>query len=402
MSEKEHTSPEEIKSTMERLSRYEEVKKNLLWQRRLLQLGVIVLAGFVIWALVRLCGYFYEVTGIIGYSILISYLLIGLVDWLHEKTKIKSRGFIVLIVYFLIALVITLFAVFVIPNLLEQIESLAVQLPIYFKKLQTLLVSYNLKILESDFPYTLDLSVISAELSKYLGNFGKSAINQFVAIAFNTINFAVSALATIVLSMYFLMDGPRIWNGLMRPLSAKYLKHADNLRHQLSRCLRGFFIGQIQLSSLSGVYLFIIYSVLGTRYALLLGIWQAMVEIIPVVGGFIGIGLGMLVLLFNQEPLFGFPLAKSLIAFGTYMFYTQIIKDNFLTPRIMGNAIGLHPVMVILVVLIGAKLGGVNGVVFALPVAGLLNVLLNYYLQYRSLEEEEHKRKESIIIKEKK
>ncbi|MDX1920040.1 MAG: AI-2E family transporter, partial [Candidatus Caenarcaniphilales bacterium] len=338
----------------------------------------------------------------IGYSILISYLLIGFVDWLQEKTKIKTRGLVVLMVYLIIILTVTLISIFIIPSLLEQIESLAAQLPNYFTKLQALLLSYNMKFTESDFPYTLDLSILSTELSKYLGNFGKTAVNQFVAIAFNTINFAVAALATIVLSMYFLIDGPKIWNGLMRPLSEKYLKHADILRDQLSRCLRGFFIGQIQLASLSGIYVFIVYSILGTRYALLLGIWQALIEIIPVVGGFIGIGLGMLVLVFNQEPLFGFPLAKSLIAFGVYMAYTQLVKDNVLTPRIMGDAIGLHPVVVILVVLIGAKLGGVNGVVFALPVAGLLNVLLNYYLQQRSLEEEEqkHHHKETVIITE--
>jgi predicted PurR-regulated permease PerM len=65
------------------------------------------------------------------------------------------------------------------------------------------------------------------------------------------------------------------------------------------------------------------------------------------------------------------------------MFYTQVIKDNLLTPRVMGDAIGLHPVMVILVVLIGAKLAGVSGVVFALPVAGLLNVIFDYYLEHR-------------------
>jgi predicted PurR-regulated permease PerM len=354
------------------------------WQKRFFQLGVLALTCLLTWAFIKFCAYFHEVVSVIGYSILIAYLLIGCVDWMHEKTNIRKRGTVVLLVYALIALAIGVISLFVVPPLLDQIESLAAQLPAYLAKLQTLALNYTLSSSnQTDFPYQFDFAAVSSELSKYLGNFGKSAITQFWAIAFNTINFAVSALVTVVLSIYFLIDGPKIWNGLLRPLSERHLAHAQILRNQLSLCLRGFFIGQVQLASLSGVFVFVLYSLMGSKYALLLGIFQALVEIIPVIGGFAGITVGMLVLSFSQYPLFGLPFAKPLLAFAVYMFYTQIIKDNFLTPRIMGNAIGLHPVVVILVVLFGAKLGGVNGVVFALPVAGLLNVLLNYYLQNR-------------------
>ncbi|MDJ0626377.1 MAG: AI-2E family transporter [Candidatus Caenarcaniphilales bacterium] len=364
----------------------------ILWQKRFFHIGFFILFGFTVWAITELCGYFNQVTSIIGYSILIAYLLIGAVDWIQNKTFIKKRGLVVLIVYLILFSGITLFSIYVIPTLIHQLESLASQVPIYFKKLQELLINYNLKIMESDFPYRLDLTLLSREISKFLGGVGPTALNQFVELAFNTINFAVAFLVTIVLSIYFLIDGPKIWNGLMRPLSSKYHEHSNKLRSDLSRCLRGYFIGQIQLSSLSGIYVFFMYLAMGSKYALLLGIWQAIVEIIPVVGGFIGIGLGMIVLLFNPDPWFGNPLIKSIAAFGIYIFYTQIIKDNLLTPRIMGNAIGLHPVVVILVVFVGAKIGGVNGVVFALPIAGILNVLFDYYLKNR------YKRKPNIIV----
>jgi predicted PurR-regulated permease PerM len=363
---------------------FSESEQLAIWQKRFFQCGIIVLLGLILWGISRLCNYFSDVTSIVGFSILISYLLIGSVDFIQAKLKIRNRGWAVAMVYSLIIIIAILFIVFVIPSLILQTQSLTAQIPSYLKKFQSWLINYNGQINASGFPYTLDLALISKELSHSITNFGQKALNQFFEFAFNTINFAISGLATIVLSVYFLIDGPRIWNGLIRPLSEEYTRHANNLRHDLSRCLRGYFIGQVQLSFFSGVYVFFMYSLLGSRYALLLGIWQALVEIIPVIGGFMGIGLGTLVMLFDPNPLWGNPLIKALIAFGAYMFYTQIIKDNFLTPRIMGNAIGLHPVVIILVVFIGAKAAGITGVVFALPMAGLLNVILDYYLKNRN------------------
>jgi predicted PurR-regulated permease PerM len=363
---------------------FSELEQLTIWQKRFFQCGIIVLLGLILWGFSKLCNYFSDVTNIVGFSILISYLLIGAVDLIQAKLKIRNRGLAVAIVYSLIGILAILFAIFVIPNLILQIQSLTSQTPSYFQKIQSWLVNYNGRINASGFPYTFDLALISKELSHSVSSFGQKALHQFFEFAFSTINFAISGLATIVLSVYFLIDGPRIWDGLIRPLSEEYTQHANNLRHDLSRCLRGYFIGQVQLSLFSGVYVFFMYSLLGSRYALLLGIWQALVEIIPVIGGFLGIGLGVLVMLFNPDPIFGNPLIKALIAFVAYMFYTQIIKDNFLTPRIMGNAIGLHPVVIILVVFIGAKAGGITGVVFALPMAGLLNVVLDYYLKNRN------------------
>jgi predicted PurR-regulated permease PerM len=356
----------------------------LKWQKRFFQIAFAVLVTIMIVFIFWLGSYFHDVTNVIGFSILISYLLIGAVDWIQFRLKIKKRRLAVLVVYSFILLFSVLFCLFVIPSLFKQIQMLAAQLPHYIENIKDWLYSLNLKISNSDFPYTLNIELLSKELTQSISTVSQTAFNQVFKLAFNTINFAILSLATVVLSVYMLIDGPKIWDGLMRPLPQNFLVHANHLRNDLSRCLRGYFIGQIQLSSLSGVYVFFVYIILGSKYALLLGIWQALVEVIPVIGGFLGIGLGILVMLFDPHPLFGNPLWKPLIATIAYFGYTQIVKDNFLTPRIMSNSIGLHPVMVILVVFLGAKIGGITGVVFALPIAGLLNVVFDYFIKLRN------------------
>jgi predicted PurR-regulated permease PerM len=355
----------------------------LTWQRRFFSLGTIMLIGLLVWFFIIFCRYLHEVASLIGYSVLIAYLLIGLVDWLEAKKLIRHRGLAIFIVYAGIVTIGSLFSLFIVPNLISQIESLASQLPSFPEKIQGWLDIYNFKISQTGLPFlNIDWDVVSQQITQFIRSFSQKFLSRILELAFGTISLAVMALATIVLSVYFLLDGPKIWEGLVRPLSKRYVIHADKLRDSLNRCLRGYFIGQVQLASLSGIYVFFMYLLLGSRYALLLGIWQALIEIIPVVGGFMGIGLGVIIMLFDSPW-------KALIAVIAYFAYTQIIKDNFLTPRIMGNAIGLHPVMVIVVVLIGAKVGGISGVVFALPIAGLLNVIFNYYLENRKEEEEE-------------
>ncbi len=359
-----------------------EKKEELLnWQRRFFKLATFFLGGLLIWVFILLCRYLHEIAATIGYSILIAYLLIGLVDWLQAKSKLKNRGLVVAIVYLGILLLAVLFGLVIVPNLILQIQSLASQLPALPSRIQELLNYYNLKISQTGLPFlNIDWKFLSDKIAQFLNTYTSNAFGRFFELAFGTINFAIHAIATTVLSVYFLLDGPHIWDGLMRPLAKRYSIHAENLRTSLNRCLRGYFIGQVQLASLSGIYVFVMYLLMGSRYALLLGIWQALIEIIPVVGGFFGIGLGVLVMLFDSPW-------KALIALVAYFAYTQIIKDNFLTPRVMGNAIGLHPVVVLLVVLIGARVGGVSGVVFALPIAGILNVIFEYYLRNRPEDE---------------
>lgn len=340
------------------------------------RVATVLLFGLIIAALVYLASYVSVVVNIVGFSILISYLLIGLVDWLQVKSKIKKRGIIVLFIYFLVFLLFCLFSFFVLPTVIDQIKQLANQVPLFLTDLESFLSSLGQSLGQNQMNEIFDLKSVSGEIASSVANLGKLAVPKVLNFAFDTINFAVYFLATIVLSIYFLLDGPKIWQGAIRPLSEKYAYHAENLRHDLSRCLRGYFVGQIQLAALSGLYMFFIYLLFGSKYALLLAILQGLLEIIPVVGGFLGIGLGVLVLLFLSPW-------KALIALLLYLFYTQIIKDNFITPRIMGDAINLHPVVILIVVLIGAQVGGISGVVFALPVAGLLNVILNYYLKNR-------------------
>ena len=93
-----------------------------------------------------------------------------------------------------------------------------------------------------------------------------------------------------------------------------------------------------------------------------------------VVGGGFGLVPAILVIAFT-DPL------KIWIPLVVYEGFTRLIKDNFITPKIMGDAIGMHPVLVLIAVLAGLKTAGLVGILFALPLFGAINVIFKYSLK---------------------
>lgn len=341
--------------------------------------GSIIFSGLVLWGLIHIAAQVKDILYVLCFSGLIAYLLVGVVDWIQNHTFIKKRGFIIFLVYLFLLLIFTVFTLVILPTVITQVGNLAERIPLYF---DTLTEWFNILKTQSKFlPFiqniSLDFSAIASQISSILTGFSTNIAPKILDFAFDTISFFVYFFTTLVLSVYFLLDGHNLWSKLIQPFPKNTKHHLNLLRKNLDKCLRGFFIGQIQLSFISGLVLVVVYAILGSKYTLLLAMSQVILEVIPVLGGIVGISFACIVLIFNIGWI------KALIAFTVYMLYTQLIKDNILAPRIMSNAINLHPVMVLVVVLLGAKLGGIFGVIFALPIAGILNATVNYYLDYK-------------------
>src|SRR3989338_2471402 len=129
----------------------------------------------------------------------------------------------------------------------------------------------------------------------------------------------------------------------------------------------------VKLAAINATVMFTTYLLMKVPYSLFLALWHFLWCIIPVVGGWVGLIPALLVLIFT-DPL------KVWIPLVVYEGFTRLIKDNFITPRIMGDAIGMHPVLVLIAVLAGLKTAGLVGVLFALPIFGAINVIIKYSL----------------------
>jgi predicted PurR-regulated permease PerM len=119
--------------------------------------------------------------------------------------------------------------------------------------------------------------------------------------------------------------------------------------------------------------------ILGIRYALIIAIISGFLEIIPLIGPWSAAGIAITVSLFQATTPFDWPHWVLAGVIGLVYFVLRIMEDNFIIPRIVGEAVHLHPMLVIFAILAGGAIGGAFGLFVAIPVAGVLRILVRYF-----------------------
>jgi predicted PurR-regulated permease PerM len=167
-----------------------------------------------------------------------------------------------------------------------------------------------------------------------------------------------------------LIDGDSMWRRFVLRLPPDRRREAELLRESADRSFGGFIRGSLLLGAIYGVATLLILVVFGVPFAGVLSIVSALTVIIP----FFGPIIAMIPVLGVTAVAAGDRLLWVLIA----TVLLQQVALNVISPRIMSKSIGIHPIFVFFSLLLGAKVAGFWGVVLAMPVAGVLNTLLQY------------------------
>jgi len=178
----------------------------------------------------------------------------------------------------------------------------------------------------------------------------------------------LDAVLVLVLSLYFLVAGPQIVSWLGRSAPIVQRERVAGTLAAVQRVLGGYLRGQLALSALVGTLVGGGMYVLQVPYAVLLGLLAFLLEFIPTLGTLLSGVICVLVALTH-----GWVLA--LIVLG-YFVLIHLLEGYVVAPRVLAKAVGLHPAVSLIALLVGAELLGVWGALFAAPVAGLLQVLL--------------------------
>jgi len=342
-----------------------------LWDKRAKQFLVISGIILLLFVFYKVAGHYSEILAILGISVLLAYLLINPVDWLTKV--IKVRAIAVVLVYLFIIGFFAAITIFVAPKVIKEFTAFTHEIPTIIasldKKVQLLQVDLN----KSNIPVTLPSA--RTGLTNKVSSLIVHPVENILGVALSTVHIIFYILVTTVTSYYFLLEGHKIAKGITKYIPKKYHSDIHSLVTELDKCLRGFYGGMVKLAAINAMVMFSTYLIMKVPYALLLALWHFLWCIIPVVGGWVGLVPALMVIAFTH-PL------KIWIPIVVYEGFTRLIKDNFITPRIMGDAIGMHPVLVLIAVLAGFKTAGLVGVVFALPLFGIANVILKYFFKY--------------------
>ncbi len=307
------------------------------------------------------------------FAFILAYILRPLVLRLQNlglgKTLASSIGMLFGLGVFLIILLLLI-------NLLRyEIPLIKAQLPIWLQSLQTWLGPKLLSLnIEIDW-----LSLRDAITQKLTAHFSANA-NQILSTSFETIlasgSSVLGGLVNIVLILfvlfYLLIDWKHFFELLKQLLPIRYQDTAFRLALETDLLLSQYLRGQMLVILIMAVFYSAGLSLTGMHGALGLGVFTALVIVIPYIGIALGLILAVLSVVLQFGP--GPELVIVLVVFGI----GQVLEGFFLTPRLVGERIGLHPVAVLFALLIFAKLFGFFGVLLALPASAVVLVLIRF------------------------
>lgn len=288
---------------------------------------------------------------------ILAYLLLPLADWLLAK-KIPLI-FIVIGIYLFFAIILYFAVFWALPLLYGQLGSIFAGLPSVFDKVLAAL--QQTKLPES---LIVDLRTLSGSI----GNMGGDT--DWLKGLGRAGEFLLALLIAPMLSYYILKDRQQFKEWVLCLLPPRHRPEICRITADINRIFRSFFSGYILLAIIVAALSFLFFFFLKVPYALLLALLLGVCDLIPYLGPLIG-AIPAVVIAFMQKPLLAL-----WVIIG--IFIIQQLESSVLSPRILGSRIGLNPLTVIFAVLFGGKYFGLLGMLFALPAAASLKLLISY------------------------
>ncbi|MCS7190635.1 MAG: AI-2E family transporter [Fimbriimonadales bacterium] len=349
------------------------------WAARILwllgTLAIIALALYVAWSvrhvisLMFICG-------------AIAYLLIPVVDWLSSRrpafvAPLAWRGLVSLLVtlgFFVLLGVATV--AFIAPFVNEARDFLR-DLPRYQERVSQTAADWQAayqawyETLTPQAQQWLDQqrNSLQRSLSHATDNL-QAAVQSAIQQTGQLLNLLVELFLVPVIVFYLLFDSHRLKRETLRWMPPRFVRPVLNLMHETNRVMRCYIVAQLILGVIAGVATWLGLQLMGVRYAATLALFAGIARAIPVIGPVIA-GAPIVLIGLIQG---GWALGLKLTLFITALF---VIEHKMIMPKIIGDRLDLHPVLVIIVLLISGKFFGLMGMFFGVPVAVIArNVML--------------------------
>jgi predicted PurR-regulated permease PerM len=303
---------------------------------------------------------------------LLAYLGDPLVDRL-ENWKL-SRTLSVVVVFFVLILLMLPIFFYVIPLLESQIKLLITKMPGYIDWLMINLEPTLQKTFGFNIP-ALEIEQLKSTFTEQFssaGSFFKSLLRTVTHSGFVVAGWAANVFLIPVITFYLLRDWDRLVDYLHDLLPRDIEPTISLLSKQSDDVLGAFLRGQMLVMLALGAIYAVGLKIVGLEFSLLIGMLAGLLSFIPYMGMIVGIVVaGVAVMLQTQDP-------TNLLWVGLVFVIAQLIEGTVLTPLLVGDRIGLHPVAVIFAVLAGGQLFGFFGILLALPVFAVIAVVMRY------------------------
>lgn len=310
------------------------------------------------------------------WGFVIAYLLNPLMVYLENKTKIE-RNYIIALIYTVFVGLILLTLTLVTPSVIKSAVDIFNNMPTFINKTYTYasdLISSNKYLKQFNITSSLEtyLSTITDNISSYFTPGLQLIINKLMGLS----SLFMKLLSGIVISVYFLKDKESILLTSKKLtysiFSTKYAEHLIRIANIINNIFNKYFVGKILDSIIFGVISFIGAIILQIPYPLPISILIGITNMIPYFGNIIGLIPSCIITIF-------FSPVKTL-EFIIFIVTLSTIDGWFISPKILGDRIGLSPLLIILGIAVGGGLFGIVGMFLGVPTVALIKTLLDEYM----------------------
>jgi predicted PurR-regulated permease PerM len=335
--------------------------------------------GFWIGCLAAFALFLYLFSGVLTpfvAALILAYLLDPVVDRLERLglSRLGATCFVVIgcVLIFVLMLVVAL------PIIVNQMSAFLAKVPTYSIRLQALFAEYGGPLIER-FGGADRLKEIQSSLGAGLGEGAKWAGGVLASIlsSTSTVLGVISLLVfTPVIAFYLILDWDHMVDQIDRWLPRDHRETVRMLAQEMDQTVAGFIRGQALLCLILGLFYAVGLTLIGLHFGFLIGIISGIISFIPFVGSITGLLIAGGVAIAQFWPHYWWVVAV-LVVFAV----GQFVEGNILQPKLLGKAVGLHPVWLMFALLAFGSLFGFVGVLLAVPLAAVIGVLVRFALR---------------------
>lgn len=371
--------------------------KTLFWTIELLAIALLVLIVAQLRFILEPIGQF---IGAVFVPLIISgflyYILNPVVGALQKvplgKTRHVSRGWAITIVMLLLLSILVALLLTLLPALVDQIASLVKNIPVLVDTIQ----HWANQISQINFSKEYGIDFNLDKLQQEVQNIGKTVVSGMAtslsAVIAKLTSFTVTAITVPVMTIYMLYDGNKLAPFIQKVFPSKQQARISDILGRLNQTLAQYISGQVLEMIFVGVFTAVGYFMIGQKYALLLGVFAGITNMIPYVGPYIGLVPALFVALTDSFWQAFWVIVVVLIV--------QQVDSNLIYPRVMGASLHVHPLTIIVLLLAAGNIAGIAGMILAVPFYAIIRTVIVYAWQLWQIQQMPEVDTEKTIIDE--
>ncbi|WP_261810667.1 AI-2E family transporter [Levilactobacillus humaensis] len=353
----------------------------------------LLIVAALIWVCTQI-SFLFSPIGIFLSTIFVPLLLSGVLFYLlnplvRALEKIRWRRFhlnrtgAVSVVFLLLVAVLVAGGMWLIPRLATQITTLVGSIPDFAKSSEVVLRKWTQQPWLKNIDFSKYLTQLQSALSKYAQSLMSGVTSGIGQVIGTVTTVTVTAVTVPVMLFYMLKDGEKFLPTIQKWLPAKHGEQTTELLSRMNTTIAKYVGGQIIECLFVGVFTAIGYVLVGEKYALLLGLFAGICNLIPYVGPYIGILPALIVAFATSTNLIIYVIIVVVVV--------QQIDGNFVYPNIIGKSLQIHPLTIIIILLAAGNIAGLFGMILAIPFYAVVKTVVTYVYSIWQLEHAEQK-----------